>query len=96
MPANPKYLSSPGQRVLKISAGVFGGYLLSTMLHLALAAIPGIGINLTLSGSFSGFLLWVILMVFAFVARNGWIVWGIYLLLSLIFGFIAYTMGGRL
>lgn len=95
MPANPKYLSSSGQRVLKISAGLLGGYLLSTMLHLAGAAIPGIGMNLTLSGSFSGFLLWVVLMVLAFVARNGWAVWAIYLLLSLVLGFIAYTFGSR-
>lgn len=94
MPANPKYLSSPGQRALKISAGLLGGYLLSTSLHLVAALLPEIGINLLVSGTFSGFLLWVVFMVLAFLARNGWTVWGIYLLLSLIFGFIAYSGGG--
>jgi len=94
MPANPKYLSSPGQRALKISAGLLGGYLLSITLHLAAALIPDIGIDLLVSGTFSGFLLWVLFMVLAFLARNGWIIWGIYLALSLAFGFIAYCGGG--
>lgn len=72
-----------------------GGYLLSTTLHLAAALVPNIGINLMVSGTFSGFLLWVLFMVLAFLARNGWVVWGIYLSLSLIFGLIAYYGGIR-
>ncbi|WP_256959309.1 hypothetical protein [Sphingobacterium sp. JB170] len=84
-------MSTPGQRLLKISAGLIGGYLLSTALHLAMALVPSIGINLLVSGTFSGFLLWVVLMIIAFWVRNGWVVWGIYLLLTLIFGLIAYN-----
>lgn len=93
MPANQKYLSSPGQRVLKISAGLLGGYALSTSLHLALALIPGIGFNLLVSGTFTGFLLWAVFMVVAFLARNGWFIWGIYMFFSLVFSFIAYSGG---
>ncbi len=96
MPAKQKYLSSPGQRALKISAGLIGGYALSTSLHLALALIPGIGFNLLVSGTFTGFLFWAVFMVLAFLARNGWKVWGIYLLFSLIFGLIAYSGGGTI
>lgn len=93
MPANKKYLSSPGQRVLKISAGLVGGYMLSTALHLALATVPGIGFNLLVSGTFTGFFLWAICMVLAFLARNGWKIWAIYLSLTLIFGLIAFYGG---
>jgi len=96
MPANPKYLSSPGQRVLKISAGLLGGYLLSTILHLVMALIPGVGFNLLVSGTITGFLLWAVFMVIAFLARNGWVIWGIYLFLSLVFGLIAYNGGGTI
>lgn len=93
MPANQKYLSSPLQRFLKISAGLIGGYLLATSFHLALARIPFIGLNLLFSGAFSGFVCWVGLMVMAFVARNGWWVWAIYLVLSVSFTAVAYLGG---
>lgn len=94
MPANPKYLSTPGQRALKISAGLLGGYMLSIALHSVMALVPGIGLSLLVSGTFSVFLLWTVFMVIAFLARNGWVIWGIYLLLSLVLGFIAYSKGG--
>jgi len=93
MPAKQKYLSSPGQRALKISAGLLGGYFLSTAIHLAAARIPFIGINLLVSGTFTGFLLWAICMIIAFLARNGWVIWGIYLFLSIVFTGIAYQGG---
>lgn len=94
MPANPKYLSSPGQRVLKISAGTIGGYLLSGTLHLAMAHIPNIGFNLLITGTFTVFVLWALLMVLAFLSKNGWLVWATYLGLSTVFGLIAFY-GGR-
>jgi len=96
MPANQRYLSPAGQRILKISAGLIGGYLLSVTIHLAVALLPGIGMNLLVSGIFSVFTLWVVFMILAFIARNGWVIWGIYLLLSLVFGFIAYSGSGTL
>jgi hypothetical protein len=40
--------------------------------------------------AFSGFILWVVLMIVAFLAKNGWKIWGIYLLLTLIFCGIIY------
>lgn len=94
MPAKTKYLSSPGQRVLKISAGLLGGYALAVSIHLVLALIPGIGAALLVSGTFSVFLLWVVFMVLAFLAHSGWKVWGIYLLLSVICVAAAYYGGG--
>ncbi|WP_019039288.1 hypothetical protein [Psychroflexus tropicus] len=90
MPANKKYLSSPGQRVLKISAGILGGYLLTMLFHNAI----GIHLNykgaIALTSAFSAFFMWVALMIFAFVSKNGWKIWGIYLALILVCGIIIY------
>lgn len=90
MPANPKYLTpTTGQRFLKISAAILGSYLVTVSLHLALAAwFDKATIIITMS--FSGFILWVALMIVAFLAKNGWKIWGIYLLLTLFFFLILY------
>lgn len=90
MPANPKYLSSKGQRWLKITAGLIGGYLVTMLFHNA------IGIHLTskggiaLTSAFSAFFMWVGLMVLAFMAKSGWKVWGIYLLVIGVCSVIIY------
>lgn len=96
MPANPKYLSSPGQRLLKISAGVLGGYLLSGAIHLAAARIPFVGFDLLITGTLTMFILWIAFMVIAFLSHNGWRIWAIYLSLTLFFGLIAYYGGDTL
>ncbi|MBT1704752.1 hypothetical protein [Chryseosolibacter indicus] len=78
MPANPKYLTHSGwQRFAKISAAILGGYLVTTALHLALAAWTS-HVTVIITSAFSSFILWVILMVLAFLPRNGWKVWLIY------------------
>ena len=84
MPANPKYLTtSPWLRFAKISAGLAGGYLLTTCLHLALAAWfdPA---TVLITSTFTTFILWAVIMVLAFLARNGWIAWGFILLASIV------------
>jgi hypothetical protein len=86
MPANPKYLTlSPWKRFAKISAAIVGGYVLTTCFHLALALWLD-PVTVLITSAYSSFLLWVGLMVVAFLARNGWKVWGYYLLLSAFFG----------
>ncbi len=90
MPANQKYLSSTGQRWLKITAGIIGGYLVTMLLHNA------IGIHLTnkggiaLTSAFSAFFMWVGLMVWAFMSKSGWKIWGIYLLIISVCSLIIY------
>nr|WP_253475180.1 hypothetical protein [Flavobacterium sp. HSC-61S13] len=84
MPANTKYLSTPLQKFLKLTAGLLGGYLVTATLHLFL----GLWVdrqNLLITMAFSGFIIWASLFVIAFLAKNGWKIWGIYLLISLIF-----------
>ena len=85
MPANPKYLtSSPLQRLAKITAGFIGGYLVTQTFHMALALWWDVG-NMVMTLRFGGFVLWAVLMILAFLAKNGWRVWGLYLLISLFF-----------
>lgn len=90
MPANKKHLTkSPWQRFAKLSAGFVGGYLLTTSFFMALAFwIDHKAVLLTLR--FAGFILWAGLLIVAFLAKNGWKVWGIYLSLSLFFSLIIY------
>jgi hypothetical protein len=90
MPANPKYLTqSKGQRFLKITAAILGGYFVSVTFHLALASWFNRA-NVLITMAFTGFILWVALMVVAFLAKSGWKIWGIYLLLTLLFCGIIY------
>ncbi|MGY5353722.1 hypothetical protein [Wenyingzhuangia sp. IMCC45467] len=84
MPANKKYFSSPIQRIAKITAGFVGGYLVTETFHmfLMLWMEPK---NIMTTLRFGGFILWCALMIVAFLAKNGWKVWALYLLLSLLF-----------
>lgn len=83
MPANKKHLThSPWQRFAKLTAGFFGGYLLTVTFFIALSFWIDYK-SVLLSLRFAGFLLWAVLLLLAFLAENGWKVWGIYLSLSL-------------
>tara|TARA_B100000949_G_scaffold229367_1_gene238208 strand:+ start:96 stop:398 length:303 start_codon:yes stop_codon:yes gene_type:complete len=90
MPANKKYLtSSKTQRFAKISAGILGGYLVTIALHLALATwLPRPEVLIT--STYSCFIMWVVLMILPFLAKNGWKVWGIYILLLFAFALAIY------
>lgn len=90
MPANPKYLTqSIWQRFAKITAAILGGYFVSITFHLALASWFNRA-NVLITMAFTGFILWVALMVVAFLAKSGWKIWGIYILLSLFFYLLIY------
>ena len=90
MPANPKYLTqSNWQRFAKITAAILGGYFVSVTFHLALASWFNRA-NVLMTMAFSGFILWVTLMVVAFLAKSGWKIWGIYILLTFVFSLFIY------
>jgi len=90
MPANSKYLTTSGwQRLVKILAGFVGGFLVSISLHIALAT----WINrpyVIMTSSFTAFLLWAGLMILAFLAKNPWKIWAIYILTTVFFSLLAY------
>ncbi|MHA7865027.1 hypothetical protein [Flagellimonas marinaquae] len=90
MPANKKYLTpSPSQRFAKITAAILGGFMVAIMFHLALASWFN-HVAVIITSTFSAFILWAVLMVVAFLGKNGWKVWGIYLLASLVLFGIFY------
>ena len=90
MPANPKYLTPAfWPRFAKITAAILGGYFVSVTFHLALASWFNRA-DVLMTMAFSGFILWVVLMVLAFLAKSGLKIWGIYILLTLVFSALIY------
>jgi len=91
MPANKKHLTaSAWQRLLKVTAAFIGGYMVTMSLHLLLMTFLD-RTTVFITMRFSVYLLWATLMVIAFLARNGWKIWALYLGLSLIF-FLPYLL----
>lgn len=84
MPANKKYLSSPFQRFLKITAGFIGGYVVMLSFHVFLTIFFKKE-YIIITAAFSGYILWAVLLLLAFLCKSGWKIWGIYLLLALLF-----------
>jgi len=83
MPANKKYLSSPWQRFLKITAGFIGGYFVMLSLHLLLTYVfdPK---KVVVTAFITGYILWAVLLLVAFLSKSGGKIWGIYLVISVI------------
>ncbi len=90
MPANTKYLSSGGQRILKISAGFLGGFVITILFHNAIGSLLVEKGGLIITTAYTSFILWALLMAIAFLGKNGWKIWGIYLTLICLFGFVIY------
>tara|TARA_R110002074_G_scaffold382842_1_gene562836 strand:+ start:185 stop:478 length:294 start_codon:yes stop_codon:yes gene_type:complete len=90
MPANKKHLNPNFlHRLSRISAGLVGGYLVTVSFFLALSfVLDKVAVLFTLV--FGGFLLWVGLFIVAFIAKKGWKLWAIYLLLTLVFSSVVY------
>lgn len=90
MPANPKYLThSKLQRFAKISAAILGGYLVAVSFHLALASWFDRA-TIVITMAYTGFILWVALMIIAFLAKNGWKMWLLYMALTLVFSGLVF------
>ncbi|MCE7040586.1 hypothetical protein [Dyadobacter sp. CY312] len=90
MPAKKEYLTTKGQRALKITAGLIGGYFLAVSFQMVIGVLIPYRTEVILTGAFSVFILWVAFMVIAFLARNGWVIWGIYLFSTSAFAGIIY------
>jgi hypothetical protein len=79
MPANKKYLTkSPWLRLSKISAGVVGGFTVMFSFHIFLTLLfPKDEVVAT--SFILGYILWAFLLLWAFVAKNVWRIWLVYL-----------------
>lgn len=85
MPANKKYLThSPFRRWLKITAGFFGGYGVMISFFLMLTCFFERK-NVLMTGVFTGYILWAVLLLLAFLTKSGWKIWLIYIALTLLF-----------
>ena len=83
MPANKKYLSSPLQRFLKITAGFIGGYAVMMAFHLVLTLFVDKK-HIVMTAGVTGYILWALLLLLAFLSKNGWKIWGLYLFIFLL------------
>lgn len=85
MPANKKYLTrSPFQRFLKITAGFIGGYCVMISFHQLFAYIVEPR-NVVVTAGITGYILWAILLLLAFLEEKAWKVWLCYLALTILF-----------
>lgn len=69
------------QRFSKITAGFVGGYAVAMTSHMAIANFTN-HVNVMITLAYTGFILWAILFIVAFLARNGWKIWLTYLSLT--------------
>ncbi len=85
MPANKKYLTkSPWLRSIKILVGFVGGYIVMFSFHLMLTKIFPQE-NVIATSFFTGYILWAILLLVAFLVKNVWKVLAAYAILTLLF-----------
>jgi hypothetical protein len=85
MPANKKYLTkSPWLRLAKILAGIVGGYTVMFAFHLLLTKFFPQE-NVIATSFFTGYVLWAILLLVAFLVKNVWKVLAAYAILTLLF-----------
>jgi VIT1/CCC1 family predicted Fe2+/Mn2+ transporter len=90
MPANKKYLTtSIWQKSAKITAGVFGGYVIAALFHMIATLLIPYHKEVLITSIFSLFLLWIILLILPYVFKNGFKVLMMYILVIIVL-FSAY------
>ena len=95
MPANSKYLTiSPWQQFAKISSGILGGYVVTALFHMCLALWLPYSREVLITSIYTHFLVWCTLMIVPFLFKNGWKVWGLYILISALL-YILYYYGNQ-
>jgi VIT1/CCC1 family predicted Fe2+/Mn2+ transporter len=73
MPANKKYLTtSPWQKAAKIVAGVIGGYIISSLLHMIGALVIPHYKEILVTSIFTLFLIWMMLLIVPYLFENGY------------------------
>ncbi|WP_405562177.1 hypothetical protein [Polaribacter sp. Asnod6-C07] len=86
MPANKKYLTKNSwQKFAKISAGIIGGYIITALFHLSLALWLPNHKEVLITSIYTFFILWGVLLIIPYLFKNGWKVWVIYILISILF-----------
>lgn len=71
-------------------AAIFGAYAATMTAHLAASMMLEDDTPILLTSTFSGFLMWVGLMVMVFFIRRAWISWAILLSITLVSSLIIF------
>lgn len=71
------------QRFLKITAGFIGGYAVMMAFHLVLTLFVDKK-HIVMTAGVTGYILWALLLLLAFLSKNGWKIWGLYLFIFLL------------
>ena len=96
MPANPKYLTnSLAQRLTRLLAGFLGGYCISTLFHLILATFISKSIVL-ITFTFSGFILWAVLFIVAYIPKKTVVICLLYFIISTVLASIFFALNANL
>jgi len=91
MPANSKYLTtSPLQRILRISAGVIGGYIITALIHMVSALLLPWHKEVLALSIVIYFPIWAIFLFIPFFRKNGLTTWLYYLIIILLLYTIYY------
>jgi len=90
MPAQRKHLSSPGQRWLKVSAAILGGYFVAMLLQIAVGVFIENKSPFLMTSAYLSFFLWVFFMIIPFLFRSGWKAWGLYLMIITVCSGVIY------
>lgn len=85
MPANLKYLNkSPWQQFAKISAGIIGGYIITSLFHMCLSLWMPNSKEVLITSIFTFFIVWCVLLIVPFLFKNGWKSWLTYIVIIII------------
>lgn len=90
MPANTKYLSNSWQRFSKITAGILGGFLASTALHMCIGSLLTDKSIIVMTTIYSFWLVWTGFIIAAFIVRKTWKVWLVYIGLIIFCSVVIY------
>ncbi|WP_438712045.1 hypothetical protein ACSTS3_06155 [Aquimarina muelleri] len=91
MPAKKEYLSGPWKRFSKLMAALIGAYITTMLFHVALAKVSMPNETpVVLSGSYTGFVVWVGLMVMVYFIKKAWHAWLLFFMISFFSGLIIF------
>jgi len=92
MPANKKHLTkSPWLRFVKILTGTVGGYTVMFTFHLLLSKLF-LPQNIVVTSFITGYILWAVLLLMSFLAKNVWKVLGMYVALTVLFSGVCFIV----
>ncbi|QPH39319.1 hypothetical protein [Pedobacter endophyticus] len=92
MPANKKHLTkSPWLRLVKILTGTIGGYTVMLTFHLLLSKLF-LPQNIVVTSFITGYILWAVLLLMSFLAKNVWKVLGMYVALTVLFSGVCFIV----